>query len=49
MKNIEFYERELKSYKKGKTDFIYLPFFKRGTMYKGMEQDRKYTIEELGL
>lgn len=26
-----------------------LPDFKKGTMYKGMELDRKYTIEELGL
>lgn len=43
------YVGNVKSYKKGKTDFIYLPFFKRGTMYKGMEQDRKYTLEELGL
>lgn len=26
-----------------------LPFFKAGTMYKGMELDKSYTIEELGL
>lgn len=43
------YVGNVKGYKKGKTDFMYLPFFKRGTMYKGMEQGRKYTLEELGL
>lgn len=26
-----------------------LPNFKKGTMYKGMEEDRDYTLEELGL
>lgn len=28
---------------------IALPFFKKGTMYKGMEADKKYTLKELGL
>ena len=28
---------------------INLPEFKKGTMYKGMEENRRYTIEELGL
>ena len=28
---------------------ICLPFFEEGTMYKGMEENRRYTIEELGL
>ena len=28
---------------------IYLPYFKKGTMYKGMETDRRYTLKELGL
>lgn len=28
---------------------IYLPCFERGTMYKGMEAGKKYTLEELGL
>ena len=28
---------------------IYFPPFKKGTMYKGMELDRNYTLEELGL
>lgn len=28
---------------------IVLPGFEKGTMYKGMEEGRKYTLEELGL
>ena len=28
---------------------IYLPYFKKDTMYKGMEERKFYTIEELGL
>ncbi len=28
---------------------IHLPAFKKGTMYQGMEGNRRYTIEELGL
>ena len=28
---------------------INLPFFERGTMYKGMESEKKYTLSELGL
>lgn len=32
-----------------KYDISCLPNFKRGTMYKGMEIDRQYTLEELGL
>lgn len=28
---------------------IDLPCFKRGTMYKGMEEDKRYTLDELGL
>ena len=28
---------------------ISLPFFEKETMYKGMEKNRKYTLEELGL
>ena len=30
-------------------EIIYLPLFKEGTMYKGMEENRRYTIKELGL
>lgn len=28
---------------------IKLPCFKKGTMYQGMEKDKRYTLEELGL
>lgn len=28
---------------------IYFPDFKKGTMYKGMELEKEYTLEELGL
>ena len=30
-------------------DFAILPNFEEGTMYKGMEINRRYTLEELGL
>ena len=30
-------------------EFICLPRFKKGTMYKGIEPDHRYTLEELGL
>ena len=30
-------------------DCLSFPYFKRGTMYKGMEIEKKYTLEELGL
>ena len=28
---------------------ISLPYFKKGTMYKGMELYKEYTLKELGL
>ena len=28
---------------------MYFPSFKKGTMYKGMEEEKEYTLEELGL
>lgn len=28
---------------------IFLPNFKKGTMYNGMEEDKEYTLKELGL
>lgn len=31
------------------TDIIILPYFKKGTMYKGIELNKEYTLEELGL
>ena len=30
-------------------DFAMFPTFKKGTMYNGMEAERKYTLKELGL
>lgn len=30
-------------------DYINLPYFKKGTMYKGMELNKKYTLKELDL
>ena len=30
-------------------EYIDLPYFKKGTMYKGMELKKEYTLEELGL
>lgn len=30
-------------------EVISLPYFDKGTMYKGMELDKKYTLKELGL
>ena len=30
-------------------DNIPFPFFTKGTMYKGMECEKEYTLEELGL
>lgn len=30
-------------------DALYFPFFKKGTMYKGMEVNKNYNLEELGL
>lgn len=36
-------------YMKNYEDVWYLPAFKVETMYKGMEVDKEYTVEELGL
>ena len=30
-------------------DYFILPYFKKGTMYKNMETDKRYTLEELHL
>lgn len=30
-------------------DTLYLPYFEEGTMYKGMELKKEYTLQELGL
>lgn len=29
--------------------YIYLPYFEKNTMYKGMELNKEYTLKELGL
>lgn len=34
---------------KQENEIIYLPFFRTNTMYKGMEKDKEYTLEELGI
>ena len=31
------------------SESFYFPYFKKGTMYEGMEADKKYTLKELGL
>ena len=33
----------------GNEDHMYFPIFEKGTMYKRMKLDKKYTLEELGL
>lgn len=33
----------------GNGEYINLPYFKKRTMYNGMEEDKKYTLKELGL
>lgn len=57
-KRIEYVEKTDNYYVDGKQflsiglvtdDHCYLPFFKKGTMYKGMEANECYTLEELGL
>ena len=30
-------------------EFVHFPFFEKGKMYKGMEEHKEYTLEELGL
>ena len=35
--------------KYGFEDFLSLPYFPKGSMYKGMETGKQYTLEELGL
>lgn len=46
----EYIEIHLRHYDDGCSSYsIILPYFKKGTMYKGMELDKEYTLEELGL
>ena len=37
------------TYKDGKTSSISFPYFKKGTMYKGMNSEKQYTLKELGI
>lgn len=56
-KDVEYIEKLNPSCLKGKqylrieliNDYFTLPIFAEGTMYKGMEADKAYTLEELGL
>ena len=34
---------------KYKIEYIILPYFEENTMYKGMKENKKYSLEELGL
>lgn len=46
----EYIEIYLRHYDDGCSSYsIVLPYFKKGTMYKGMELDKEYTLAELGL
>lgn len=44
-----FIEIEVKQDYCNENQYVSLPYFKKGTMYKGMEEYKKYTLEELGL
>lgn len=56
-KRIEYIEKTDNYYVNGKQflcieladDYCCLPFFEKETMYKGMEANKRYTLEELGL
>ena len=46
----EYLEIRLRHYDDGCSCYsIVLPYFKKGTMYNGMEIDKEYTLKELGL
>ena len=44
-----FIEIEVKQNYCNENQYVSLPYFKKGTMYKGMTVNRGYTLEELGL
>lgn len=46
---VKRYDCEENEPKSTKYEDIDLPYFKKNTMYKNMEVDKKYTLEELGL
>ena len=45
----ECYDGDCFIFIKLENEEINLPYFKKGTMYNGMEEDKKYTLKELGL
>ena len=48
--DLEMLELVLESLQKHQElEHIYLPYFKEGSMYKSMIQNKKYTVKELGL
>ena len=48
-KNCSYVDNEYINIGYYKNDNTLLPCFKKGTMYKGMELNKEYTLEELGL
>lgn len=44
-----FIEIEVKQDYCNENQYVSLPYFKKGTMYKGMVEYKKYTLAELGL
>lgn len=48
-KDAEYIFGELGNENDDVVDTFALPYFPKGSMYKGMETDKKYTLEELGL
>ena len=49
IKKRKFRDGEFIDIETSNDDGATLPYFKAGTMYKGMELDREYSLEELGL
>lgn len=47
--NYEYILSELGAKDKGVVNTFTLPYFPKGSMYKGMKTGKKYTLEELGL
>lgn len=47
--DLEYIALRVKSFKKDEEENMCFPSFKIGTMYKGMELGKKYSLEELGL
>lgn len=45
--NLEYIYIKLRKTKKYPREYISLPYFKAGTMYKNMELDKEYTFEDL--